>query len=93
MYIPPTYYINLGFAWLIVLLAIFGYFYTSRKAKGNWPFWLLVAAGWAMFGISHVVTIAGASTEGWYMTLLRVLGYIFNIAALVSLALEAKKSK
>ena len=91
MDIPPTYYVHLGFAWLIVLVAICGYFYTAKKAKQNWSFWLLLAAGWAMFGTSHALTITGNPTNEWYMVLLRVLGYLLNIAALVNLALEAKK--
>ena len=91
MDIPPTYYVHLGFAWLIVLLAIWGYFYTPKGAERKWSFWLLLAAGWAMFGISHTLTITGTPTNEWYMLLIRVLGYLLNIAALVNLALEAKK--
>jgi hypothetical protein len=44
-----------------------------------------------MFGVSHSLIIGGVPTGEWYMTLLRILGYVLAIAALFSLMAETKK--
>jgi hypothetical protein len=93
MDIPVVYYVNLGFSWFIVLLAIAGYFYISKETGKKWSFWPIIAAGWAMFGISHVLVVSDVSTSEWYMTLLRILGYVLVIAALCTLAVETIASK
>ena len=85
------YYVNCGFSWFIVLLAIVGYFYILRKTARKQAFWPILTAGWTMFGVSHSLIIGGVPTGEWYMTLLRILGYVLVIAALFSLMAETKK--
>ena len=58
---PATYYVNCVFAWVTVLLAIIGYFYTLRQTGERWAFWLIFATGWSMFAISHSMKIAGVA--------------------------------
>ena len=90
MNIPPMYYVNISFTWLLVLISIAGYFYISNKQGEKWAFWPISAAAWALFGTSHALLIAGISANVWYITLLRVLGYVLMVIALSILVLRTK---
>ena len=90
MNIPPMYYVNVSFTWFLMLLSIAGYFYVSRKQGEKWAFWPVSIAAWAVFAISHTLLIAGVSTDAWYLTLLRVLGYLLMVSALSVLMARVK---
>jgi hypothetical protein len=90
MDIPAVYYVNVIFAWILVLLSIAGYFVVSRKLGERWAFWPVFAAAWVMFGISHTLLLAGTSSDAWYIMLLRVLGYLLIVSALSVLMLRKK---
>lgn len=92
MDIPAVYYVNVVFAWILMLLSTAGYFVVSRKLGEKWAFWPVFAAAWAMFGISHTLLLAGTSSDAWYIMLLRVLGYMLIVGALLVLML-GKKAK
>lgn len=92
MNIPPMYYVNVSFTWILFIISIAGYFYVSRKQGEKWVFWPISAVAWAMFGISHAMLIAGISTNEWYITLLRVLGYLLMVSAL-SMLMARRKCK
>jgi hypothetical protein len=92
MDIPAVYYVNVIFAWILVLLSIAGYFVVSRKLGERWAFWPVFAAAWVMFGISHTLLLAGTSSDAWYIMLLRVLGYLLIVSAL-SVLMLGKKAK
>jgi hypothetical protein len=89
---PAVYYVNVSFAWILMLLSIAGYFVVSRKLGERWAFWPVFAAAWTMFGISHTLLLAGTSSDAWYIMLFRVLGYLFIVSALLVLML-GKKAK
>jgi hypothetical protein len=92
MDIPAVYYVNVIFAWILMLLSIAGYFVVSRKLGERWAFWPVFAAAWVMFGISHTLLLAGTSSDAWYIMLFRVLGYLLIISAL-SILMIGKKAK
>ena len=76
-----------------MLLSIAGYFYVSRKQGEKRAFWPISTAAWAVFAISHTLLIAGASTNAWYLTLLRVLGYLLMVSALLVLIARVKSKQ
>jgi hypothetical protein len=87
---PLMYYINVAFTWLLALLSLAAFFYTSRRTGEKWAFWPILAISWAVFGVSHALLLGGVSTGAWYMTLLRILGYVVMIAAIFSLVRKSK---
>lgn len=91
MDVPVMYFVNCGFAWCLMLLCIAGYFYILRKTGKKWAFWPVFAAAWTMYGVSHSLVLSGVSASEWYMTLLRVLGYVLVLAALCTLIVDMKK--
>jgi hypothetical protein len=50
-------YVNLGFSWSIVILALFGYFLTLKRTGGKMPFWLVLAGGWICMAILYLILI------------------------------------
>jgi hypothetical protein len=84
------YYVNVSFAWILVLLSLTGYFYVLKKKGEKWAFWLVFAAAYVMFGTSHALVLAGTSANEWYMTFLRVLGYVLMVGALLVLMVRKK---
>ena len=93
MSVPAMHYIGCGFDWLFVLLCIGGYFYTSTKAGKKWAFWLIFAAAWTVFGISYSLMINGIPAGEWYITLLRITGYVLFTVAIFSLISKIRKSE
>ena len=43
--------VNCVFAWSIVALAICGYFLTIKRIGEKWPFWVVLAIGWALLAV------------------------------------------
>jgi len=93
MDVPVMYFVNCGFAWCLMLLCIAGYFYILRKTGKKWAFWPIFAGAWLMYGVSHSLILSGVSASEWYMTLLRVLGYLLVVASLFSLITGMKKTE
>ena len=83
--------VNCCFAWFTVLLAIGGYVYLWKRTGKRWAFWPVLAAGWTMYGVSHSLVLGGVAMTEWYMTLLRILGYVLVVAALCTLVVDMKK--
>jgi len=79
------YYVNVVFAWSIVGLAIAGYFKTLSITDEKWAFWPLLAAGFAMFGVSHLLLVLGEPASAWDMPPIRITGYSLVVAALATL--------
>jgi hypothetical protein len=92
MDIPTVYYVNVTFAWILMLLSIAGYFVVSRKLGEKWAFWPIFAAAWTLFGTSHTLLLAGTSSDAWYIMLLRVLAYLLLVSAVLVLMARKRKS-
>jgi hypothetical protein len=88
MPVPPMYIVNCTVSWFIVVLSVAAFFYVRRKTGQGWVFWPLRAVSWIMFAASHSMLLAGVSANEWYLTLLRILGYAFQVGALFNLIIE-----
>jgi hypothetical protein len=85
---PAVYYINLIFAWLLVLLSIWGYATILRKTGHKVFFWLFFGVGWMLLGFSHIFTLGGISSSEWYITVLHTVGYISLLLSVISLMIH-----
>ncbi len=84
----PIYYVNCVFAWITVLLALAGYFYTFNRREERWAFWIVFALGWLMFAISHTLALLHVSTASTGPTVIRIIGYSLVAISLVVLMLK-----
>lgn len=91
MAIPAMYYVGLGFNWLFVLLTIVGYFYILNKTGKKWAFILIFATTWIVMGISYIFLVSGATSDEWYITLIRVIGYILFLSTILTAIVELTK--
>ncbi len=91
MSIPAMYYVGFGFNWLFMLLSIGGYFYILSKTGRKWVFMLIYAAVWMVMGTSYVFLVNGVSAGEWYITLIRVIGYVLFVAMILTSIVELTK--
>ncbi len=89
---PAVWYVNCVFAWVIVLLAITGYFYTLRQTGERWAFWVIFALGFAMFAISHSLKLAGVDPGTTPHEVVRIIGYSLVVIAVTSLILRVRRA-
>ncbi|HSW57055.1 MAG TPA: hypothetical protein VLH15_01510 [Dehalococcoidales bacterium] len=85
---PVIYYINLAFAWFLVLVSVWGYSTIVRKTGQKMVFWLLFGLAWVFFGFSHIFTLGGADASDWYMITLRTAGYVMIFCSVISLMIH-----
>lgn len=93
MEVPVSYLVNCSFAWFIVLLAVIGYFLTVRKTKEKWPFWIVLAIGWAFFALVHTLLVTGVSVGTSYLIAIWLSSYVLVIASLALLFVRLTKLK
>lgn len=93
MDVPASYFVNCGFGWLIVVLAIGGYFLTLRRMREKWFFWVILAIGWAFFAIAQTLLVTGVSAGVPYLTAIWLSSYVLVIASLVLLFIKLTKVK
>jgi hypothetical protein len=91
MNVPAMYYVGCGFNWFFVLLTIGGYFYILSKTGKKWVFMLIFAAEWVVMGLSYVFLISGVSSDEWYITLIRTIGYVLFLAMILTAIVELTK--
>jgi amino acid transporter len=89
---PAAYYTNCVFAWVTVLVAVVGYFYTLHRRGEKWAFWLIFATGFAMFGISHAMKLAGVDPGATSHTVIRIIAYSLVLIAVISLILKVRQT-
>ena len=88
MEIPVEYWINCGFGWFIVLLAVVGYFLTWRRMRERWSFWIILAIGWAFFAVAQTLMVAGVSAGVPYLSAIWLSSFVLVIASLVMLFIK-----
>ena len=74
-----------------MLLTIGGYFYILNKTGRKWGFMLIFAAEWMVMGLSYVFLISGVSSGEWYITLIRIIGYLLFLATILTAIVELTK--
>ena len=83
MNVPISYLVNCSFAWIIVLLAIAGYFLTLRRTGEKWAFWAVLAVGWGFFALSHTLLIGGVSPGEQFLVAIWLSSFLLVMASLV----------
>ena len=91
MNVPVMYYVGLISNLVFLFLAIYGYFYILRKTRGKYLFLVFFAAAWLFSGLSYIFLISGASANQWYITLIRIINYVFFLATMLSLIVELSR--
>ena len=91
MDIPVSYFVNFGFAWLLVLLAIVGYFLTLKRTGEKWIFWIILATGWALLATSYTLLIAGVPAGMGYLIAIWISSYVLVMASLILLFIKLTK--
>ncbi len=86
------YLINLVFSVIIVIFALWAYFYNLRKTGKRLAFWPMIGSGWAVFAITHGAQLSAFLTDVFTLALLRIIGYVLVILALITLVIESKAS-
>ena len=87
------YAVNCGFAWFIVILAVVGYFLTIRRIGEKWPFWIILALGWAFFAILQALFLTEIIISTSFLIAIWLSSYILISASLVLLFLRLIKAK
>lgn len=93
MEVPVSYLVNCGFAWFLVVLAMTGYFLTLRRMGEKWPFWIMLAMGWAFFAMAYTLLISGVSAGTPYLVGIWLSSYVLVIASLVMLFVRLTRVK
>jgi hypothetical protein len=93
MEIPVSYFVNCGFAWFIVLLAVAGYFLTLRRMGQKWLFWIVLAIGWAFFAVAQTLLVTGVSAGMPYLTAIWLSSYVLVVASLALLFITLTRVK
>ncbi|MEE8354172.1 MAG: hypothetical protein V3S10_06900 [Dehalococcoidales bacterium] len=93
MEIPFSYWVNAGFGWFIVILAIVGYFLTWKRMNERWGFWLVLAVGWAFFAVAQTLLIAGTPAGVPYLTAIWLSSFVLVIASLILLFMKLTRVK
>jgi len=85
MEIPVSYWVNCGFGWFIVLLAVAGYVLTWRRMRERWSFWIILAIGWAFFAVAQTLMVAGVPAGVPYLSAIWFSSFVLVITSLVML--------
>ena len=91
MNVPIMYYVGLISNLVFLFFGIFGYFYILRKTARKYLFLILFAGAWLFSGLSYTFLISGASADQWYITLIRIVSYVFFLGTFVSLTVELSR--
>jgi hypothetical protein len=91
MNIPAMNYLGCGFIWLFVLLTLGGYFYILSKTGKKFVFMLILTAAWFVMGISYIFLTVGVAAGEWYITLIRTIGYMLHLSAILTAIAELVK--
>ena len=93
MDVPVSYWVNFGFGWLIVLLAIAGYLLTLRRMGEKWLFWIILAVGWAFFAIAQTLLITGVQAGVPYLVAIWLSSYVLVITSMILLFIRLTRVK
>ncbi len=86
-------WVNFGFGWFIVILAIVGYFLTWKRMNQRWGFWLVLAVGWAFFAVAQTLLIAGTEAGVPYLAAIWLSSFVLVITSLILLFMKLSRIK
>jgi hypothetical protein len=87
------YFVGGAFNLVFLILSILGYYYVAHKTGNKFIFWLFFAGAWLVSFISYIFLISGAPSDVWYITLIRIVTYLFFLATIISMFLELSRLK
>lgn len=93
MEIPVTSLVNCCFGWFLVILAFLGYYLTWKNRGEKWPFWGVLAAGWAFFALAQTLVLTGAHAGAFYIVAIWLSSYVMVIASMILLFLKLSRAK
>lgn len=93
MNIPLSYIVNCSFGWIIVALALAGYFLTLKRSGEKWSFWIVLAAGWAFFALAQTFLITGVKAGEGYLIGIWLSSYVLVITAMALLFLKLTRAR
>jgi hypothetical protein len=79
------YLINSVLCWVIVLIAIAGYFITLKRIGQKWPFWALLSVGWALIATSNTFVLFRIGQGTFLLLAIWLSSYVLVFASLVLL--------
>ena len=85
--------VNCGFAWLIVALAIGGYFLTCRKIGERWMFCVVLSCGWGLFAVAQTIVLLGTIQNPTLLGALWISSFVLVICSLVLIFLKLTSRK
>jgi hypothetical protein len=80
--------INCTFAWSIVALAVCGYLLTLKRIGEKWPFWVILAIGWAFLAVFETLLASGVAIGNIQITSAWLASYLLVMASLLLLFLK-----
>jgi hypothetical protein len=91
MNLQVVYLVDAGLSWFIVLLAVTGYFITLRRIREKWPFWIILAIGWAFLAASNTVVLMNIPASQPPLTAIWLSSYLLVMVSLLLLFLKLAK--
>ena len=88
MSLPVVYLIDAGVSWLVVLLAVIGYFLTLKRIGEKWPFWMILAFGWAFLALANTLVVIGIPVVKPPLTALWLSSYLLVMVSLLLIFLK-----
>jgi hypothetical protein len=80
--------INSGICWVIVLMAVAGYFLTLKRIGQKWPFWIVLIIGWTFLAISSSLVTLGINPGASYVQAMWLASFVLVIASLTLLFIK-----
>jgi len=85
--------VNCCFGWILVALAVTGYYMTLKYRGEKWFFWNILAVGWAFFALAQTLLFAGIHAGSVYLIAIWLSSYVLVIASMILLFLKLTKPK
>jgi len=87
------YFVGGAFNLVFLVLSIIGYYYIVRKNGSRLALWWYFGAAWLLSLVSYIFLIFGTPSDALIITIIRVLTYLFFLAAIISMFVEIAKLK
>lgn len=85
--------VNCCFGWILVALAVVGYYITLKNRGEKWLFWNILAAGWGFFALAQTLLLVGVHAGAVYLIAIWLSSYVLVIASMIILFLKLTKLK
>jgi hypothetical protein len=85
--------INCCFGWILVALAVTGYYMTLKNRGEKWLFWNILAIGWGFFALAQTLLLLGVHAGAVYLITIWLSSYILVIASMILLFLKLTNLK